>query len=459
MRSPVPAILVVMGFHLAVDYRPRGDQATAIDQLVRGTVEGEKHQVLLGVTGSGKTFTMAKVMEKTGRPALVLAHNKTLAAQLYHEFKTFFPSNAVEYFVSYYDYYQPEAYLPSGDIYIEKEATINDELDKLRLSATRSLVRAARLRHRRQRQLHLRSRLARSVLRHAADARKGPEDFAPADHHAAGRDPVRPQRPQLQPRHVPRSRRRHRGLSDLRRLRLSHRAVRRRDRQPEPDRPVARPGPPDLPAPAHLPENALCHDAPGARAGAGQHRAGTRRVAAAARKAGQSGGGAAALPAHHVRSRNDPPDRLLPRHRELLAPFFRTPSRRSAADAARLSSARSHDLHRRKPPDHAATAGHVPRRSLAQDRAGQLRLPPAQRARQPAADVRRIREPRESGDVRFRDAGSIRADQVRRRRGGTDHPAHRPGGSASGSAPHQGSGGRSAQPDPPAGRTRTSACW
>src|SRR6266852_2690918 len=128
-----------MGFHLAVDYRPRGDQAPAIDQLVRGVLDGDKHQVLLGVTGSGKTFTMAKVIEKTGRPALVLAHNKTLAAQLYHEFKTFFPSNAVEYFVSYYDYYQPEAYIPAGDVYIEKESTINDELDKLRLSATRSL--------------------------------------------------------------------------------------------------------------------------------------------------------------------------------------------------------------------------------------------------------------------------------------------------------------------------------
>jgi excinuclease ABC subunit B len=128
-----------MAFHLAVDYRPRGDQGAAIDQLFRGVCDGEQHQVLLGVTGSGKTFTMAKVIEKTGRPALVLAHNKTLAAQLYHEFKSFFPSNAVEYFVSYYDYYQPEAYIPSGDIYIEKEATINDELDKLRLSATRSL--------------------------------------------------------------------------------------------------------------------------------------------------------------------------------------------------------------------------------------------------------------------------------------------------------------------------------
>src|ERR1700730_14787090 len=128
-----------MGFRLAVNYRPRGDQETAIAELTRGVREGEKHQTLLGVTGSGKTYTMAQLIEKTGRPALVLAHNKTLAAQLYHEFRTFFPSNAVEYFVSYYDYYQPEAYLPSGDIYIEKEATINDELDTLRLPATRSL--------------------------------------------------------------------------------------------------------------------------------------------------------------------------------------------------------------------------------------------------------------------------------------------------------------------------------
>jgi excinuclease ABC subunit B len=128
-----------MDFQLKSDYQPRGDQATAIEGLVRGVKEGEKYQVLLGVTGSGKTFTMAKVIEAANRPAVVLAHNKTLAAQLYHEFRSFFPQNAVEYFVSYYDYYQPEAYVPSGDIYIEKEATINDELDKLRMSATRSL--------------------------------------------------------------------------------------------------------------------------------------------------------------------------------------------------------------------------------------------------------------------------------------------------------------------------------
>src|SRR3984893_7570748 len=128
-----------MGFKLAVNYRPRGDQVNAIAELTRGIREGAQHQVLLGVTGSGKTFTMAKVIEAIGHPALVLAHNKTLAAQLYHEFKSFFPDNAVEYFVSYYDYYQPEAYIASSDVYIEKESTINDELDKLRLSATRSL--------------------------------------------------------------------------------------------------------------------------------------------------------------------------------------------------------------------------------------------------------------------------------------------------------------------------------
>ncbi len=128
-----------MSFRLGIDYQPRGDQGEAIRQLIQGIQEGEQHQVLLGVTGSGKTFTMAKIIEELDRPALIMAHNKILAAQLYQEFKNFFPHNAVEYFVSYYDYYQPEAYVPASDLYIEKEATTNAELDKLRLSATRSL--------------------------------------------------------------------------------------------------------------------------------------------------------------------------------------------------------------------------------------------------------------------------------------------------------------------------------
>jgi len=126
-------------FLLTSDFEARGDQPRAIEELLEGLERGEKHQCLLGVTGSGKTFTVASVIARVNRPALVLAHNKTLAAQLYQEFKAFFPTNAVEYFVSYYDYYQPEAYVPQSDTYIEKEATINDEIDRLRLSATRSL--------------------------------------------------------------------------------------------------------------------------------------------------------------------------------------------------------------------------------------------------------------------------------------------------------------------------------
>jgi len=128
-----------VNFQLVSEYIPEGDQPQAVDAITRGIESGEQHQVLLGVTGSGKTFTMAAVIARINRPVLVMAHNKTLAAQLYQEFKSFFPRNAVEYFVSYYDYYQPEAYIPATDTYVEKESTINDEIDRLRLSATRSL--------------------------------------------------------------------------------------------------------------------------------------------------------------------------------------------------------------------------------------------------------------------------------------------------------------------------------
>ena len=129
-----------MQFKLESDFKPTGDQPQAIEQLTSGVIEGEKYQVLLGVTGSGKTFTVANVIEKVKKPTLVLAHNKTLAAQLYSEFKQFFPENAVEYFVSYYDYYQPEAYLPTTGLYIEKDLSINDEIERMRLSTTSSLL-------------------------------------------------------------------------------------------------------------------------------------------------------------------------------------------------------------------------------------------------------------------------------------------------------------------------------
>lgn len=127
-------------FELVTSYQPAGDQPQAIEKLVSGVKKGYHDQLLLGVTGSGKTYTMANVISQLQRPTIVMAHNKTLAAQLYGEFKSFFPNNAVEYFVSYYDYYQPEAYVPSSDTFIEKDSAINDHIDQMRLSATRSLL-------------------------------------------------------------------------------------------------------------------------------------------------------------------------------------------------------------------------------------------------------------------------------------------------------------------------------
>src|SRR5471032_1967113 len=127
-------------FNLKSDYSPTGDQPQAIEKLVASVRAGNKDQTLLGVTGSGKTFTMANVIAQTERPTLIISHNKTLAAQLYSEFKNFFPDNAVEYFVSYYDYYQPEAYIPSSDTFIEKDSSINEEIERLRIAATSSLV-------------------------------------------------------------------------------------------------------------------------------------------------------------------------------------------------------------------------------------------------------------------------------------------------------------------------------
>ena len=129
-----------MPFRLSSDYSPQGDQHQAIEKLVKSLEAGNKHQTLLGVTGSGKTFTMANLIARHGKPTLIMSHNKTLAAQLYSEFKNFFPHNAVEYFVSYFDYYQPEAYIPRSDTYIEKDSSVNEEIERLRLSTMGSLL-------------------------------------------------------------------------------------------------------------------------------------------------------------------------------------------------------------------------------------------------------------------------------------------------------------------------------
>ena len=230
-------------FELRSEFEPKGDQPAAIAELVRGIREGEPHQTLLGVTGSGKSFTMACVVAELNRPTLVMAPNKTLAAQLYSEFKGLFPGNAVEYFVSYYDYYQPEAYLPASDTYIEKDASINDEIDKLRHSTTHSLL---------TRRDVLVVASVSCIYGLGAPATYGsmhayletgamlPRDgsAAPARGHA-----LRTKRRGLPPRHLSGARRRGRDLSRIReRESAANRVLRRRDRVHRRNRSAAREG-------------------------------------------------------------------------------------------------------------------------------------------------------------------------------------------------------------------------
>ena len=318
----------VQSFRLASDYEPRGDQPEAIAQLVRGIEGGEKHQVLLGVTGSGKTFTMAKIIEQVNRPALVLAHNKTLAAQLFNEFRNFFPQNAVEYFVSYYDYYQPEAYMPASDTYIEKESTINDELDRLRMSATRSLFE--------RRDVVIVASVSCIYGLGSPEAYYGMlVMLEPGQQHLARGaaapprgDSVRARRGSAA-RHLPRARRHDRNSSALRGPRLSHRDVGRPDR---------RACAPSTPSPAkfaasrcsRLPIYPKSHYVMPAEQKERAIRTILEELAlveAGAREAGQIRRGAARVAAHHVRHRDDAHHRLLPRHRELFAAHVRPASR------------------------------------------------------------------------------------------------------------------------------------
>ena len=215
------------------ELEPKGDQPSAIAELVAQVNAHERDQVLLGVTGSGKTFTMAKVIEATQRPALVLAPNKTLAAQLYGEFKSFFPDNAVEYFVSYYDYYQPEAYIPRTDTYIEKDSSINEQIDRMRHAATRALVERDDVIIVASRVLHLRYRLGRDLYRHdlQPEARR-PGRATPVDGRSR-RAAIPAQRCEFRARLVPRARRHDRAVARaFGGSRLAHLAVRRHDREP-----------------------------------------------------------------------------------------------------------------------------------------------------------------------------------------------------------------------------------
>ena len=258
--ATVPGEFVVLPgspFQLFQPYAPAGDQPAAIDAAGRGINDGLSYQTLLGVTGSGKTFTMANVIARLGRPAIVFAPNKTLAAQLYSEFREFFPKNAVEYFVSYYDYYQPEAYVPQRDLFIEKDSSINEHIEQMRLSATKSLLE-------RRDVVIVASVSAIYGIGNAAglpqdgdDAARGRQDRPARRDRAADPHAVQAQRDRLLARHLPRARRHDRRLPG-RALRAGdpHRAVRRRDRIAAAVRPADRPHPAEDPALHGLPDAA-----------------------------------------------------------------------------------------------------------------------------------------------------------------------------------------------------------
>ncbi len=415
--------------------------------------------MLLGVTGSGKTFTMAKVIEESQRPALILAHNKTLAAQLYHEFKQFFPGNAVEYFVSYYDYYQPEAYIPAGDLYIEKEATINEELDKLRLSATRSLF------ERRdsiivssvsciyglgspeayygmllllEKGQHIsRKDITRRLVeilyeRNDADFRRGTFrvrgdviEVFPTYDEAAYRiemfgDEIE-SLAQIDPLF---------GTVKQKYSRLpiypkSHYVVQPERKTQAIDSILT-----------ELNDWVPQLEAEGRMVEAQRVNQRTRFDLEMIKSMGYC---------HGIENYS--------RH------FSGRLAGRAAADAARLLSPRLSALHRRKPRHRSAGARHVVRRPEPQAEPGGLWLPAALGPGQPAAEVRGVREPHSPDHLRLRHAGAVRADPVGRRGGRAGDPPDGPGGPGGRDSPGEGPDRRSAGARFATGPSATSACW
>ena len=332
---------------------------------------------------------MAKVIEETQRPALILAPNKTLAAQLYGEFKSFFPDNAVEYFVSYYDYYQPEAYIPRTDTYIEKDSSINEQIDRMRHAATRALLGARRRDHRGLGLLHLRYRLGRDLFGDDVLDPGGRPRLAAA---IAGRSrgaAIPAQQHRLRARRFPGARRHHRAVpGPPGGPRLAHLHVRRRGGEHRRVRSAhgredARPR-----AGEDLREFALCDAEADAEPGDHGHSAGVAGAAAALQRHRPAAGGAAAGAAHAVRPGDDRGDRLLPRHRELFALADGPPAGRAAAHAVRISARQRAGLRGRKPRHRAADRRHVLGRLPAQIDARRVRLPAAVLPRQPAAALR-----------------------------------------------------------------------
>ena len=369
MPEKQPAKPMTRRLKVVSEYEPSGDQPTAIAELVRGVEAHERDQVLLGVTGSGKTFTMAKVIEAVQKPTLILAPNKTLAAQLYGEMKSFFPDNAVEYFVRYYDYYQPEAYVPRTDTYIEKDAQINEQIDRMRHAATQSLLErndvvivasvsciygigSVETYAKMVVKLEVGGRIDRDTLAKAlVDLQYRRNDTA----FQRGTFRLRGEIVDIFPSHYEDRAWRVTLFGDE--IEVDPRirsADRRQDRDAERDH--------------GLRQQPLRDAAADADPGDPRHQDGAEAAAGGTDRGGQAAGGGAAEPAHDVRHRNDGDDRLLQGDRELFALSDRPQSGRSAADAVRIPAGERAADRRRKPRHGAADRRHVSRRLQPQDR-------------------------------------------------------------------------------------------
>ncbi len=447
-------------FTLATDFELRGDQVHAVPELVAGLNRGDKHQVLLGVTGSGKTFTMAQVIARVNRPTLVMAHNKTLAAQLFQEFRRFFPDNAVEYFVSYYDYYQPEAYVPASDTYIEKESTINDEIDRMRLSATRSLFErrdviivasvsciyglgSPEAYYGMVLPLEKGQRIDRDqILRKLVEIQYERNDLE----FGRGTFRVRGDIIEVYPSYEESALRIGLFGDEVDELTsfdpLTGKTLKRHERT------------------AVYPKSHFV-------TGRDKLRVAVETIKAELDRAPRRSSSATAsvLEAQRLHQRTMFDLEMI---REIgychgIENYSRHLTGRSAgaaaADAARLPAAGRARRDRREPPDRAADPRDVPRRPLAQGSARRLRLPPAVGARQPAAQLRGVGSARRADGLRLRDARALRAAEGRRRGRGAGDPPDRPDGPADRSAAGQGPGGRPAARDPRARRRGGSACW
>ena len=445
------------------DFDPKGDQPPAIEDLVEGVRRNDRTQVLLGVTGSGKTFTMAKVIEETQRPALILAPNKTLAAQLYGEFRNFFPDNAVEYFVSYYDYYQPEAYIPRTDTYIEKDSSINEQIDRMRHSATRALLErddviivasvsciygigsvetysAMTFTIKRGEKLNQRQLLADLV---ALQYKRSGGDFFRGSFRVRG-DVI-----EIFPAHY-----------EDRAWRVSLfgdevESIHEFD-------PLTGQKTDELEfvkiyANSHYvtPRPTLLQAISGIKLELRQRLDQLNAAGPAARSA-------AARAAHAVRSGNDGGDRRLRRHRELFALSHRPQAGRAAADAVRICARQCAGVRRREPRHRAAARRHVSRRLPPQGDARRIRLPPAVLHGQPAAALRGMGRDAAADARRLGDARPVGAQRIRRRVHRAGDPPDRPdrsaGRRAAGAHPGRRSGRRGAAGGADAAIARWSRC-